>query len=164
MGPGLPSPGQRQVDSSNKGSKYLMSSGSLPNLGEGGFNLIPQENISLRSQDRTSWSSGFTQDLQDNYRMSPSSPQSAVKVSDSSTSNEFKHLYCESRDYVEHVYFLIGSFFDMSQIQALEQSHRNIDSQISRLAPFASQSNDDFNVYEMVKALRVIQSRIEDIS
>merc|ERR1711873_278545 len=161
--PGLPSPGQLQVDSSNIGSKYLMSSGSLPELGEGRINLIPQEgNISLRSQDRTSWSSGFTQDLQDNYRMSPSSPQSAVKVSDSSISNEFKRLYCESRDYVEHVYFLIGSFFDMSQIPALEQSHRNIDSQISRLAPFASQSNEDFNVYEMVKALRVIQSRIED--
>ena len=50
----------------------------------------------------------------------------------------------------------------MCQIPALEQSHRNIDSQIGRLIPFASQSNDDFNVYEMVKALRVIQSRIED--
>ena len=31
---GLPSPGHLQVDSSNKGSKYLVSSGSLPNLGE----------------------------------------------------------------------------------------------------------------------------------
>merc|ERR1712082_267764 len=30
------------------------------------------------------------------------------------------------------------------------------------LQDFASQSNDEFNVYEMVKALRVIQSRIED--
>merc|ERR1712163_13023 len=71
-------------------------------------------------------------------------------------------LYSESRDYVEHVYFLIGSFFDMCQIPVLEQSHRNIDSHIGRLIPFASQSNYEFNVYEMVKALRVIQSRIED--
>ena len=30
--PSLPSPGQLQVDSSNIGSKYLMSSGSLPDL------------------------------------------------------------------------------------------------------------------------------------
>merc|ERR1712082_373488 len=30
------------------------------------------------------------------------------------------------------------------------------------LQDFASQSNDEFNVYEMVKALRVTQSRIED--
>merc|ERR1712163_24929 len=33
--PGLPSPGQLQVDSSKIGSKYLMSSDSLPVLGEG---------------------------------------------------------------------------------------------------------------------------------
>merc|ERR1712082_2399 len=105
-------PGHLQVDSSNKGSKYLMSSESLPNLGEGGFNLIPQENISLRSQDRTLWSSGFTQDLQENHRMSPSSPQSAIKVSDINTSNEFERVYSEAREYVEHVYSLIGLFFD----------------------------------------------------
>merc|ERR1712163_37054 len=133
-----------------------------PDLGEGRFNLIPQENISLRSQDRTSWSSGFTQDLQDNHRMSPSPPQSPIKVSDCNISNEFQRMFCESRDYVEHVYSLIGSFFDMCQIPELEQSHRNIDSHIGRLVPFTSQSNDEFNVYEMVKALRVIQSRIED--
>merc|ERR1711873_17918 len=113
-------------------------------------------------QNRTSWGSGFTQDLQDNYRMSPSPPQSPIKVSDCNTSNEFQRLFCESRNYVEHVYSLIGSFFDMSQIQGLEQSHREIDSKISKLTPFASQSTEEFNVYEMVKGLRVIQSRIED--
>merc|ERR1712240_955142 len=104
----------------------------------------------------------FTEALQDNYRMSPSSPESALKVSQSNTSNEFQCLFCEARNYVEHTYFLIGSFFYMSQIQTLEESHRIIDSQIIRLAPFASQSTENYNVYEMVKALRVIQSRIED--
>merc|ERR1712115_517243 len=59
-------------------------------------------------------------------------------------------------------YSLIREFFDRSQIQALEKSHRIIDSQIVRLAPFASQSTENYNVYEVVKALRVIQSRIED--
>ena len=132
-------------------------------MGERENNLILQGgNLSLSSHDRSSWSSGFTEALQDNYRMSPSSPQSALKVSQSSTSNEFQRLFCEARDHVEHTYFLIGSFFDMSQIQTLEQSHRIIDSQIIRLAPFASQSTENYNVYEMVKALRVIQSRIED--
>ena len=94
--------------------------------------------------------------------MPSSSPQSALKVSQSSTSNEFQHLFCEARNYVEHTYSLIRSFFDMSQIQALEESHRIIDSQIIRLAPFVSQSTENHNVYEMVKALQVIQSRIED--
>ena len=64
------SPGQLQVDSSKLGSKYLISLDSLPVLGEGRINLIPQEgNLSLRSHDRTSWSSGFTEVLQDNYKM-----------------------------------------------------------------------------------------------
>merc|ERR1712115_207948 len=49
-----------------------------------------------------------------------------------------------------------------SQIQALEESHRVLDSQILRLAPFASQSTESHNVYEMVKALRVTQSSIEN--
>merc|ERR1712240_585842 len=100
--------------------------------------------------------------LQENHRMSPSSPQSAIKVSDINTSNEFERVYSEAREYVEHVYSLIGLFFDRCQIPELEQSHRNIDSHISRLALFSNQSNDEFNVCEMVKALRVVQSRIED--
>ena len=54
--PGLPSsPGQLQVESPILSSKYLISSDSLPVLGEGRINLIPQEgNLSLRSHDRTS--------------------------------------------------------------------------------------------------------------
>ncbi len=155
-------PGHLQVDSSINGSKYLMSSEPLPNLGEVRFNHIPQENILSRSQDRTSWSSGFTQDLQDNHRMSSSLLQSPEKVSDCNISNEFQRVFCESRDYVEHVYSLIGSFFDRAQIQGLEHCHREIDSHISKLTSFASQSTEECNVYEMVKGLRVIQSNIED--
>merc|ERR1712115_184216 len=49
-----------------------------------------------------------------------------------------------------------------SQIQALEESHRVLDSMITRLAPFASQSTESHNVYELVKALRVTQSSIEN--
>ena len=152
------SPGHLQVDSSNKGSKYLMSSESLPNLGEIGFNLIPQENISLRSQDRTS---GLRKDR--NPAPPPEfSPRVCQFSRSTSISNDFQQLFYEARNIAEHTYFLISCFFDMSQIQTLEEFYRIIDSQISRLVLFASQSNDEFNVYEMVKALRVIQSRIED--
>ena len=94
--------------------------------------------------------------LQDNSRMDrkPSPPlQSALEVSQVNTSNDFQRLFSEARNYVEHTYSLIREFFDMSQIQALEESHRIIDSQIVRLAPFVSQSTENHNVYEMVKAL-----------
>ena len=101
-----PSPGQLQMGSPIQSSKYLITSNSLPVLGERENNLTLQDgNLSLRSHDRSSWSSGFTEALQDNYRMSPSSPQSALKVSQSNTSNEFQHLFCEARNYVEHIFF-----------------------------------------------------------
>ena len=157
----LPSPGQLQLGSPSPNGNYLISSNSLPIMGREYFPQVG--NLSLSSQD--SWSSGFTEALQDNSRMDrkPSPPlQSALEVSQLSTSNDFQRLFSEARNYVEHAYSLIREFFDMSQIQALEESHRIIDSQIVRLAPFVSQSTESHNVYEMVKALRVIQSRIED--
>merc|ERR1712082_242524 len=160
--PGLPSPGQLQVDSTNIGSKYLISSDSLPALGERKNNHIPQgENLSLNSHNSSYCCSGLRKD-----RNPASSPEFALRVcqfsTSISTSNDFQQLFYEARNIAEHTYFLISCFFDMSQIQTLEEFYRIIDSQISRLVLFASQSNDDFNVYEMVKALRVIQSRIEN--
>ena len=71
-------------------------------------------------------------------------------------------MFCEARNLVEHTYSLIRSFFDRSQIHTLEEYHRIIDSQIIRLAPFVSQQSENYNVVEMVNALRVIQSRIEE--
>ena len=76
--------------------------------------------------------------------------------------NEFQRIFNETRNYVEHVYSLLRDFFDKSQIMALEDSHRFLDGHIARLVPFSSQSNESHNVFEMVKALRVIQSRIEE--
>ena len=145
-----PSPGQLQMGSPIQSSKYLIASNSLPVLGEGENNLILQGgNLSLSSHDSSSWSSGFTGALQDNSynlrkdRKPSPSPESALKVSQSSTSNEFQHLFCEARNIAEHTYSLIRSFFDMSQIQTLEESHRIIDSQIVRLAPFVSQQTEN---------------------
>merc|ERR1711873_192646 len=66
------------------------------------------------------------------------------------------------RNIAEHTHFLISYFFDMSQIQTLEESYRILDSQIFRLASFVSQSTENYNVFEMVNALRVIQTRIEN--
>ena len=102
-----PSPGQLQMGSPIQSSKYLIASNSLPVLGEGENNLILQGgNLSLSSHDRSSWSSGFTEALQDNSRMDrkPSpSLQSALKVSQSSTSNDFQHLFSEARNYIEYI-------------------------------------------------------------
>ena len=90
------------------------------------------------------------------------SPEFTPKVSQSSTSNEFQQLFYEARNIAEHTYFLIRYFFDVSQIKNLEEFYRIIDIQIGRITPFVSQQTENYNVYEMVKALRVIQTRIEN--
>ena len=157
----LPSSGQLQLGSPTTNGNYLIASNSLPIMGR---EFLPQVgNLSLSSQD--SWSSGFTEAIQDNSRINrkPSSPlQSVLEVSQLSTSNNFQRLFSEARNYIEYTYSLIREFFDRSQIQALEESHRIIDSKIVRLAPFVSRSTESHNVYELIKALRVVQSRIEE--
>merc|ERR1711895_226195 len=79
-----------------------------------------------------------------------------------SISKDFQGIFNEARTYVEHVYSLLREFFDRSQIFALEESHRILESKITRLAPFTSQFTESHNVYELVKALRVTQSSIEN--
>ena len=157
----LPSPGQLQLGSPTPNGNYLIASNSLPIMGREYFPQVG--NLSLSSQD--SWSSGFTEAMQDNSRMDrkPSSPlQSVLEVSQLSTSNNFQRLFSEARNYVEYTFSLIREFFDRSQIQALEESYRIIDSKIFRLAPFVSHSTESHNVYELIKALRVTQSSIEN--
>ena len=151
----LPSPGQLQLGSPTQTGKYLISSNSLPVMGREYFPQVG--NLSLSSHNSSYWCQGFRQD-----RNPSPSPEFAPRVCQFSTSNDFQCLFSEARNYIEHTYSLIREFFDMSQIQALEESHRIIDSQIVRLAPFVSQSTENYNVYEMIKALRVIQTRIED--
>ena len=155
-----PSPGQLPMGSPTQDSKYLIKSNSLPVLGERENNLTLQGgNISLNARDGSSWTLGFTGTPQDDFhnlrkdREPSPSPESALEVSQSSTSNEFQRLFCESRNLVEHTYSLIRSFFDRSQIHTLEEYHRIIDSQIIRLAPFVSQQSENYNVVEMVNAL-----------
>ena len=88
----LPSPGQLQLGSPTPNGNYLIASNSLPIMGREYF--LQVGNLSLSSQD--SWSSGFTEALQDNSRMDrkPSPPlQSALEVSQLSTSNDFQRLF-----------------------------------------------------------------------
>ena len=144
------SSGQLQVDSSP--GNYVISSNSLPITGREYFPQVG--NLSLSSQD--SWCQGLRQDR------NPSSPEFTSRVCQYSISNEILRLFSESSSYIEYVYSLIREFFDRSQILALEESHRILDSMITRLAPFASQSTESHNVYELVKALRVTQSSIEN--
>ena len=153
-----PSPGQLPMGSPIQNSKYLITSNSLPLLGERENNHILQGgNLSLNSHNSSYWCSGFRRD-----RNPSPSPEFAPKVSQSSTSNEFQQLFYEARNIAEHTYSLIRYFFDVSQIKNLEEFHRIIDIQIGRITPFVSQQTEEYNVYEMVKALRVIQNRIED--
>ena len=85
---GLPSsPGQLPMGSPTQNSKYLITSNSLPVLGERQNNLILQDgNLSLSSHNSSSWSSGFTGALQDNSfnlrrdRKPSPSPESAPKA------------------------------------------------------------------------------------
>ena len=86
-------------------------------------------------------------------RQPPSSPESASKVSQSSTSNDFQQLLYVSRDIVENTYFLLSSFFDVAQIGNLEESHRLLDTQISKLISYVSQQTEEFNVHNMVQAM-----------
>ena len=94
---GLPStPGQLSVGHAVQSSEYNVMSNSYPVLGERQINHIPQGgNININSHNSSPWSSGFTSALQDNSldlsrtRQLPSSPESASKVSQSSTSNAF---------------------------------------------------------------------------
>ena len=146
----LPSSGQLQVDSSP--GNYVISSNSLPITGREYFPQVG--NLSLSSQDN--WCQGLRQDR------NPSSPEFTTRVCQNSISNDMQRLFSESSNYIEYVYSLIREFFDRSQILALEESHRILDSMITRLAPFASQSTESHNFYELVKALRVTQSRIEE--
>ena len=81
------------------------------------------------------------------------SPEFTPKVSQSSTSNEFQQLFYEARNIAEHTNFLIRYFFDVSQIKNLEEFYRIIDIQIGRITPFVSQQTEEYNVYEIVKAL-----------
>ncbi len=157
--PGLPSsPGQLQVESPIQNSKYLITSNSLPVMGERENNHILQGgNLSLNSHNSSYWCSGLRKD-----RNPAPSPEFAPRVCQFSTSNEFQQLFYEARNIAEHTYFLIRYFFDVSQIKNLEDFHRIIDIQIGRITPFISQQTEEYNVYEMVKALRVIQTRIED--
>merc|ERR1712115_540657 len=140
----LPSSGQLQVDSSP--GNYVISSNSLPITGREYFPQVG--NLSLSSQD--SWCQGLRQDR------NPSSPEFTSRVCQYSISNDMQRLFNDARNYVEHVYTLLRELFDRSQILALEESHRILDSKITRLAPFASQSTESHNVFEMVKALRLI--------
>ena len=151
----LPSPRKLQLGSPTQTGKYLIASNSLPVMGREYFPQVG--NLSLSSHNSSYWCQGFRQD-----RNPSPSPEFASRVCQFSTSNDFQRLFNEARNYIEHTYSLIREFFDRSQIQALEESHRIIDSQIVRLAPFVSQSTENHNVYELIKALRVIQSRIED--
>ena len=146
---------QLQQGSPTQTGNYLIASNSLPIMGREYFPQVG--NLPLSSHNSSCCCQGLRQD-----RNPSPSPEFASRVCQFSTSNDFQCLFSEARNYIEYTYSLIREFFDRSQIQALEESYRIIDSKIFRLAPFVSHSTESHNVYELIKALRVIQSRIEE--
>ena len=67
-----------------------------------------------------------------------------------------------SRDILENIYFSLNSFFDIAQIRNLEDSYRNLETQIERLIPHVSHQTNEFNVQNMIHAMQNLQNKIED--
>ena len=79
-----------------------------------------------------------------------------------SHSYAFQQIYNMSRDILENIYFSLNSFFDIAQIRNLEDSYRNLETQIERLIPHVSHQTNEFNVQNMIHAMQNLQNKIED--
>ena len=165
---GFPStpPGQLPVGHSLQSREYNVLSNSHPVQGERQNNHMSQgENFNANSHNSSGWSSGFTNVLQDlsldlgGVRQSSPHIESRTQVSHSNT---FQQIYTMSRDILENIYFSLNSFFDIAQIRNLEDSYRNLDTQIERLIPHISHQTNEFNVQNMIHAMRNLQNKIED--
>ena len=165
---GFPStpPGQLPVGHILQSREYNVLSNSHPVQGERQINHISQGgNFNVNSHNSSAWSSGFTNVLQDlsldlsGARQPSLHTESTTQVSHS---NAFQQIYNMSRDIVENIYFSLNSFFDIAQIRNLEDSYRHLDTQIERLIPHVSHQTDEFNVQNMIHAMRNLQNKIED--
>ena len=159
-------PGQLPVGHSLQSREYNVLSNSHPVQGERQNNHMSQgENFNANSHNSSGWSSGFTNVLQDlsldlgGVRQSSPHIESRTQVSHSNT---FQQIYTMSRDILENIYFSLNSFFDIAQIRNLEDSYRNLDTQIERLIPHISHQTNEFNVQNMIHAMRNLQNKIED--
>ena len=155
-------PGQLPVGHSLQSREYNVLSSSHPVQGESQNNRMSQgENSNENSHTSSGWSSGFTTVLQDlsldlsGVRHSSSHIESRTQVSHSNT---FQQIYTMSRDILENIYFSLNSFFDIAQIRNLEDSYRNLDTQIERLIPHISHQTHEFNVQNMIHAMRNLQN------
>jgi len=135
-------PGQLPVGHSLQSREYNVLSNSHLVQGERQNNHMSQgENFNANSHNSSGWSSGFTTVLQDlsldlgGVRRSSPHIESRTQVSHSNT---FQQIYTMSRDILENIYFSLNSFFDIAQIRNLEDSYRNLDTQIERLIPHIS--------------------------
>ena len=165
---GFPStlPGQLPVGHFLQSREYNVLNNSHPVQGERQNNHMSQgENFNANSHNSSGWSSGFTNVLQDlsldhsGVRQSSPHIESRTQVSHS---NAFQQIYNMSRDILENIYFSLNSFFDIAQIRNLEDSYRNLETQIERLIPHVSHQTNEFNVQNMIHAMRNLQNKIED--
>ena len=87
----------------------------------------------------------------------PSSPHIESRTQVSHNYN-FQQIYANSRDIMQNIYFSLNSLFDLAQIRNFEDFYRNLDTQIERL----SHQTIQFNVQNMIHAMRNLQNKIED--
>ena len=137
-----------------------------PRISEYSFhhNTIPQENSHENSHSSSgSWSSGFTRILQDltldrSEARTPSHHTQENKVSQF----DFQRIIASTKDIVQAAYFSLNTFFDISQIRTFENFYIGLENQISMLIPHISRQTDEFNIQNLVQAMRNLQSQIED--
>ena len=123
-------------------------------------NVIPQENSHENSRSRSSsWSSGFTRVLQDltleqNESRTPSLHEQEIKVSQL----DFQRAIASTKDIVQAAYLSLNNFFDVSQIRTIENFYLGLERHIAMIIPY----NGEFDIKNLVLAMRNLQSRIED--
>merc|ERR1712112_309219 len=126
-----------------------------PRISEYSFpNIIPKE----KSRD-SSWSSGFTRVLQDltleqDDSRTPSLHTQEIKVSQL----DFNRAIASTKNIVQAAYLSLNNFFDVSQIRTIENFYLGLERHIAMIIPY----NGEFDIKNLVLAMRELQSRIED--
>ena len=79
-----------------------------------------------------------------------------------SQSFDFQRIIASTKDIVQAAYFSLNTFFYISQIRTFENFYIGLENHISMLIPHTNRQNDEFNIQNLVQAMRNLQSQIED--
>ena len=71
---------------------------------------------------------------------------------------DFQHAIASTKDIVQAAYLSLNNFFDVSQIRTIESFYLGLERHIAMIIPY----NGEFDIKNLVLAMRELQSRIED--